>query len=104
MQELAERTGIDPTFYDHFDFAVRNETLSIRSKKLHKLGLRIQSMIPLALQDALLPLYLKINGAGRPKADAALKAETAALKRQFAESNKALAALFPAVINLDLWR
>ena len=104
MQELAERTGIDPTFYDHFDFAVRNETLSIRSKKLHKLGLRIQSMIPLAVQDALLPLYLKINGGGRPKADAALKAETAALKPQFAESNKALAAMFPAAINLDLWR
>jgi hypothetical protein len=51
-----------------------------------------------------LPLYLKINGAGRPKADAGLKAETAALKPYFAESNKALAAMLPAAINLDLWR
>jgi hypothetical protein len=104
MQELALRLGIDPAFYEHFGFAVRNETISIRNKKLHKLGLRIQSMIPLAVQDALLPLYLKINGAGRPKADAVWKAETAALKPEFAESNKALAAMFPAAIDLDLWR
>ena len=103
MMSLAERLGIDPTFYERFDFAVRNETVAIRSKGLHRLGLRLQSMIPLAVQDALLPLYLKLNGAGRPKADDRLKAETKALKPLFAASNAELAARFPDSIDLALW-
>ncbi|MEY2649641.1 MAG: sulfotransferase domain-containing protein [Schleiferiaceae bacterium] len=103
MMSLAERLGIDPTFYERFDFAVRNETVAIRSKGLHRLGLRLQSMIPLAVQDALLPLYLKLNGAGRPKADDRLKAETKALKPLFAASNAELAARFPESIDLALW-
>jgi hypothetical protein len=103
MMSLAERLGIDPTFYERFDFAVRNETVAIRSKGLHRLGLRLQSMIPLAVQDALLPLYLRLNGAGRPKADDRLKAETKALKPLFAASNAELAARFPESIDLALW-
>lgn len=103
MKSLAAQLGIDPGFYDHFDFAVRNETVAIRSKGLHQLGLKLQSMIPLAVQDVLLPIYLKINGAGRPKATDALKAQTSALKAEFAESNRELAKRFPEFIDLDLW-
>lgn len=104
MKSLAAQLGIDPGFYDGFDFTVRNETVAIRSKGLHKLGLRLQSMIPLAVQDALLPIYLKVNGAGRPKASAELKAQTSALKAEFAESNRELAKRFPEFIDLDLWK
>ena len=103
MKQLAGRLGIDPGFYDRYDFAVRNETVAIKSKKLHRLGLRLQSMIPLAVQDLLLPLYLKLNGAGRPKADADLKAQTTALKPLFAASNAELAARYPDDIDLGLW-
>jgi len=104
MKSLASQLGIDPGFYDDFDFAVRNETVAIRSKWLHKLGLRLQSMIPLAVQDALLPIYLKLNGAGRPKASTELKARTAALKGEFTASNRELAARFPESIELELWK
>jgi hypothetical protein len=104
MKSLAAQLGIDPGFYDDFDFAVRNETVAIRSKRLHRLGLRLQSMIPLAVQDALLPIYLKLNGAGRPKASAELKAQTVALKAEFAASNRELAARFPESIDLELWK
>jgi hypothetical protein len=104
MMSLAVQLGIDPGFYDHFDFAVRNETVAIRSKGLHQLGLRLQSMIPLAVQDALLPIYLKLNGAGRPKATADVKAQTAELKAKFAESNRKLAKRFPEFIELELWK
>lgn len=104
MKSLAAQLGIDPGFYDHFDFAVRNETVAIRSKGLHQLGLKLQSMIPLAVQDVLLPIYLKINGAGRPKATDELKAQTSTLKAEFAESNRALAKRFPEFIDLDLWK
>ena len=104
MKSLAAQLGIDPGFYEDFDFAVRNETVAIRSKGLHKLGLRLQSMIPHAVQDALLPIYLKLNGAGRPKASGELKAQTSALKAEFAESNRELAKRFPEFIDLDLWK
>jgi hypothetical protein len=104
MKSLAAQLGIDPGFYDDFDFAARNETVAIRSKRLHTLGLRLQSMIPLAVQDALLPIYLKLNGAGRPKASAELKAQTVALKAEFAASNRELAARFPESIDLELWK
>lgn len=104
MKSLAAQLGIDPGFYDDFDFAVRNETVAIRSKRLHRLGLRLQSMIPLAVQDALLPIYLKLNGAGRPKASAELKAQTVALKAEFVASNRELAARFPESIDLELWK
>lgn len=104
MKSLAAQLGIDPGFYDDFDFAVRNETVAIRSKRLHRLGLRLQSMIPLAVQDALLPIYLKLNGAGRPKASAELKAQTVALKAEFAASNRELARSFPESIDLELWK
>ena len=104
MKSLAAQLGIDPGFYDDFDFAVRNETVAIRSKRLHRLGLRLQSMIPLAVQDALLPIYLKLNGAGRPKASAELKAQTVALKSEFVASNRELARSFPESIDLELWK
>jgi hypothetical protein len=104
MKSLAAQLGIDPGFYDDFDFAARNETVAIRSKRLHRLGLRLQSMIPLAVQDALLPIYLKLNGAGRPKASAELKAQTVALKAEFVASNRELARSFPESIDLELWK
>lgn len=103
MQSLALRLGIDPSFYADFDFTVRNETVAIRNKTLHQLGLRMQSMIPHGIQDALLPMYLKVNGGGRPQADAALKAQTAALKDHFAASNAALAERYPESIDLTWW-
>ena len=103
MKQLAVRLGIDPAFYDRYDFAVRNETVAIKSKKLHRLGLRLQSMVPHAIQDLLLPLYLKLNGAGRVQADDDLKAQTRALKPLFAVSNAELAARFPESIDLSLW-
>ncbi|MEY3928110.1 MAG: hypothetical protein RJA97_1117 [Bacteroidota bacterium] len=104
MKSLATQLGIDPDFYNDFDFAVRNETVAIRSRRLHRLGLRLQSMVPLAVQDALLPIYLKLNGAGRPKASAELKAQTNALKAEFAASNRELARSFPESIDLELWK
>lgn len=103
MKDLAVLLGIDPEFYTTYDFAVRNETVAIRSKRLHQWGLKLQSLIPHAVQDVLLPLYLKLNGAGRPSADAELKRQTAALKAEFAASNAALAERFPGAIDLALW-
>ncbi len=68
MKQLASDVGLDPTFYDSMDFVTRNETLKMKSTKLHQLGLKVQSKIPHLIQNLLLPLYLKLNSGGKPKA------------------------------------
>jgi hypothetical protein len=65
MQEIAAFVGIDPNFYNTFDFEHRNESVAIRSSFLHELGLKLQPLIPHALQKLVLPLYLKLNSGGR---------------------------------------
>jgi hypothetical protein len=65
MKEIAEYVGVDSSFYDGFDFEHRNESVAIKSGALHQLGLKLQPLIPHALQRALLPLYMKLNSGGR---------------------------------------
>ena len=65
MKDLATRLGIDPLFYDDFDFFKRNETRKMKSTSLHRLGLRIQPYVPQWIQEKLIiPLYLKLNSSG----------------------------------------
>lgn len=68
MKQLALDLSIDPSFYETMDFVTRNETLKMKSTKLHQLGLKVQSKIPHFIQNLLLPLYLKLNSGGKPKA------------------------------------
>ena len=103
MQELASWLGIDPGFYEAFDFATRNETVSIKKKGLHQWGLRVQKYIPHKVQALLLPLYLKVNAGGRPRATLEEKERANELKGMFSPSNQALGTLFPE-LNLSLWK
>ncbi len=68
MKDLAKNLGIDPTFYDSFDFTTRNETLKMKSTALHRAGLKVQEYVPHWLQSIILPLYLKFNSSGKPQA------------------------------------
>ncbi len=65
MVEIADYIGVDGSFYDDFDFEHRNESVAIKSGFLHQLGLKIQPLIPHAVQKIILPLYLKLNSSGR---------------------------------------
>ena len=65
MAEIADYIGVDGSFYDDFDFEHRNESVAIKSGFLHQLGLKIQPLIPHAVQKIILPLYLKLNSSGR---------------------------------------
>lgn len=73
MKDIAGQLGIDPTFYDSFDFTTRNETLKMKSTALHRAGLKIQEFVPHWLQSIILPLYLKFNSSGKPQATEAEK-------------------------------
>ncbi len=99
VQAMARFLGVDPAFYATYDFVQHNETVAIKSRGMHRLGLKLQRYVPHALQEALLPIYLKLNAGKMPQKDPGDAAITTALKKDYAESVAALQALFP---DLDL--
>lgn len=99
LQDMARFLGLDPQFYDRYDFVQHNETVAIKSKGLHRAGLALQRYVPHRIQEALLPLYLKLNAGKMPRKDPGDAAITAALKADYAPSVVALQAAFP---DLDL--
>ena len=104
MKALADFLEIDPDFYDSFSFMKRNETRKMYSTKLHRLGLRIQPMIPRVLQDkVLVPLYLKLNSSKMPAISEGEKQMIEAMKSDFSSSNAALKQLVPS-IDLSVWK
>lgn len=102
MQQVAQDLRIDPQFYQKFDFFHRNETVAVKHKKLHRLGLKLEPLVPDWLQEKIIPLYLKLNAGKVPpisESDAQLREE---INAQFKEDSRQLAEIFPSV-NLDLW-
>lgn len=103
MKRAAEFMGIDPSFYDDYDFVQHNETVAIRAKALHRFGLKMQRFVPHALQEKLLPLYLKINAGKMPAKEATDQEGVQALReREFAGERQRLETLFPQ-IDLSAW-
>ena len=103
MKEIAEYVGVDPSFYDGFDFEHRNESVAIKSGALHQLGLKLQPLIPHALQRALLPLYMKLNSGGRVQDAPEDAAILATFKKDWSHVGQALQALDPT-FPADLWQ
>lgn len=103
MKEIAAFLGIDPSFYDRFDFEHRNESVAIRSGFLHQLGLKLQPLIPHGLQKALLPLYMKLNSGGRVQDDAGDKAILSDFKVAHAEQGEKLSKLVPG-FPAEMWK
>lgn len=104
MKKLADFLGLDGSFYDGFDFMKRNETRKMRSTKLHRLGLKVQPLVPQWLQEqVIIPLYLKFNSTAMPKVTAADKEMIEELKSRFTSFNEELAREFPN-IDLSLWK
>lgn len=97
LKKLAHWLNIDAAFYDDFDFTKRNETFGVRSTYLHRLGLKLQPLVPYKVQEMLLPLYQKLNGTAIPKISADEKRLLSELKTYYSSKNEALAQLFPDV-------
>ena len=93
MQTLAARIGIEPRFYDAYDFAVKNETVSIRNSSLHRRARKLNGAIPRGRVKKLLKnVYLKAqanpNGNGKSPED---REALLRLDRDFAPFNQRLA-------------
>ncbi len=102
MQELSEWLGIDPQFYDSYDFEHRNESVAIKSGALHQWGLKLQPLVPHRLQKWLLPLYLKLNSGGRVQDDDAHAPVLAQFKTAWAKVGEELNEIDPNFPN-RLW-
>lgn len=102
MKGVADDLEIDPSFYEDFDFFHRNETVAVKNKKLHRLGLKIEPLVPQWLQEKIIPLYLKLNAGKTPPISEKDKHLREKANEQFAESNRKLAEEFPS-IDLGLW-
>ena len=102
MKQVANDLGISPTFYDEFDFFHRNETVAVKNSKLHRLGLKIEPLVPTWLQERIIPLYLKMNSSKLPPISDAEKELKKVAKKQFVESNRELEEAFDS-IDLSIW-
>lgn len=103
MSKIADFLNIDAGFYSSFDFEHRNESVVIRSGKLHQFGLKMQRYIPFGLQKALLPLYMKLNGAGKAPREENTDQYLAEMKAKFAYQADQLDALFPNLHAKKFW-
>ena len=102
MKQVAADLNISPDFYDEFDFFHRNQTVAVKNRRLHRIGLMLEPKVPTWLQERIIPLYLKMNSSKLPSISEREKELKKIAKKQFASSNQELAGNFHN-INLDMW-
>lgn len=103
MKQVASDLNISPEFYDEFDFFHRNETVAVKNSKLHRIGLKIEPLVPTWLQEKIIPLYLKMNSSKLPPISEQEKRLKENVRDQFRQSNEELVSAFEN-IDLSLWK
>ncbi len=102
MRGVAERLGIDPSFYDRYDFPRENSTYAARSGWLQDLNIRLRARLPQgAFYNRARQVYRALNT--RPVARPSRDAE---LERRLAERFAPMLAELERNFGLDLtaWR
>ena len=96
LKTIAGRLGIDPSFYDQYDFPAQNETYRIRNTFLQSLNQRVRDLIPGSpLRDALRAAYRQVNtDTNRPGLSYEETQTLVGLDAEFADDNRRLAAEF----------
>lgn len=62
MRALAATMGIDPDFYDNYDFPVENATYAARSRLLQRINIKVRSRLPQnGVYRAIRGIYRAIN-------------------------------------------
>ena len=103
MKEFAARAGVDASFYDSYDFPLKNETFGVRYPSLHRGVRKLNELVPAAgLKGALKRVYVKAqsggSSTGKTPEDARALEE---LEREFRPFNQRLADEFG--LNLSAW-
>jgi hypothetical protein len=104
MKEFAARVRVDASFYDSYDFPLKNETFGVRYPSLHRGVRKLNGLVPAAgLKGALKRVYLKAQSGGQenngktPEDARALEE----LEREFRPFNRRLADELG--LNLSAW-
>ena len=61
MKKVCLAVDIDPTFYEDYDFSVKNKTAGLRNVGLHKFALKVKDKLPKGIFRLLNPIYSKLN-------------------------------------------
>lgn len=98
---IAAWIGLDPGFYDHYDFPRENETYVPRSRFLQRINVAVRDSLPKgAAYNAARRLYRSLNTTkhGKERLD---EVEIENLRQEFEGANKALAEAFD--LDLSNW-
>ena len=94
MKSLARRVGISTSFYDAYDFPLKNETFGVRHPALHRGVRKLSELVPAGLRKgALKRVYLKAQSGG-PEGNGRAPEDRRALEeleREFRPFNQRLA-------------
>jgi hypothetical protein len=103
MKEFAARVRVDASFYDSYDFAVKNETFGVRYPSLHRGVRRLNELVPAAgLKGALKRVYVKAQSGGAENGKSPEDARALEeLEREFRPLNRRLADELG--LNLSAW-
>ncbi len=102
LYDMSSFLGINSVFYDSYNFIQHNETVAIKNKFIHRLGLILQRYVPHGIQEKILPLYLRINSGKMPSKDPSDKEILKSVKSDYQDSILRLKKLFPN-LNLESW-
>jgi len=102
MRRLCGQFGIDPDFYDTYDFPSENQTYAVRSQALQKLNLAVRSWLPQGgLYDAARAVYRRINTRIDKPDDKLSEDVRASLTQRYRQANQRLADEFQ--LDLSAW-
>ncbi len=103
MKELAARVRLDSSFYDSYDFPLKNETVGVRYPSLHRGVRKLNELVPAAgLKGALKRAYLKAQSGGAENGKSPEDARALEeLEREFRPFNRRLADELG--LNLSAW-
>lgn len=102
MRKLAGRFGIDPDFYNSYDFPAENQTYSVRSKLLQRVNISVRSSLPRGvIYNAARSIYRNLNTCGKPMKEARDEELEIRLAEAYRKANERLAAEFE--LNIAAW-
>ena len=100
---LAQRLGIDSSFYEDFEFKSQNKTVEIKNRLLHQIAGSMSNLIPFGgMRDNLRNFYFSLNGKIQKKEfDDKTEKTMQELKDYYKPYNESLSQKFK--LNIDAW-
>ena len=90
-QEVASWIGLEPSFYETYDFPRDNETYAVRNKALQRLNVAVRGVLPRGVfYSSMRAIYRRLNTQSPSKPEPESHDLVAELAQDYAESNARL--------------